>query len=241
MSIKAVLFDLDGTLLPMNQDDFVKVYFKEISAYLYKNGGYEPEQFMKSMWMGIGSMLKNDGARTNEEAFWRVFYGIYGEEKVKNDYPLFEKFYLERFPNTRVACGYTEGSRKVIDIIKSKGIKVALATNPVFPAVATYTRMGWVNLKPEEFELVTTYDNIGYCKPNPDYYTDIAKRIGVDPCQCLMVGNDVADDMPAKLAGMDVFLLTDCLINSKNEDISSYPQGGFQELIEYIMEKTQEN
>lgn len=240
MGIKAVLFDLDGTLLPMNQDNFIKKYFAEISAFLYKHGGYEPEWFIKSMWLGIKAMITNDGTKTNEEAFWAVFSQIYGKDKVERDMPLFERFYEERFINTKTECGYTDYSLKIVEYLKENGIKPVLATNPVFPTVATNARMGWVDLKPDDFELVTTYENIGFCKPNPKYYLDIAKRIGVDPQDCLMVGNDVSDDMTAALCGMEVFLLTDCLINTKNEDISRYPSGGFEELFNYI-KKSQES
>lgn len=234
MSIKAVLFDLDGTLLPLDQDLFIKLYFKEITEYLVENSGYDPDMFVKTMWQGIGAMIKNDGSQTNEEAFWAAFSQAFGKERVEKDYPIFERFYIERFPNTKSACGYTEYSKKIIEYLKEKGIITALATNPVFPSVATVTRMGWVGLDPDDFKLVTTYENIGYCKPNPKYYLKVAKEIGVLPSECLMVGNDVSDDMVATAIGMDVFLLTDCLINSKNEDISIYPNGNFEQLFEYI-------
>lgn len=87
---------------------------------------------------------------------------------------------------------------------------------------------------PPDFEFYTTYENINCCKPNPAYYIEVATRIGVTPQECLMVGNDVGDDMVAKSVGMKVFLLTDCLINSKGEDISAYPNGSFTELMKYI-------
>ncbi len=240
MGIKAVLFDLDGTLLPMNQDNFIKKYFSEISAFLCENSGYEPKKFIESMWYGIRAMILNDGSKSNEKAFWDVFSNIYGEEKIKGDLKVFERFYNEKFINTKTECGYTDKSKKLIDWLKSKGIKTALATNPMFPSVATRARMSWVNLYPSDFELFTTYEMIGYSKPNPKYYLEIAQRIGVDPKDCLMVGNDVSDDMSATLAGMDVFLLTDCLINTKGLDIEPYPKGSFEELYGYINKKSQE-
>lgn len=240
MSIKAVLFDLDGTLLPMNQDNFIKKYFSEISLYLNKHGGYDPNEFIKAMWVGIKAMILNDGKNTNEQVFWRAFSTVFGEERVKADMGIFEQFYVERFSETKSECAYTSYSRKIIDYLKENGVKAVLATNPMFPTIATETRMGWVDLKPSDFELFTTYEMIGYSKPNPQYYVEIARRIGVDPKECLMVGNDVGDDMSASLCGMDVFLLTDCLINTKNEDISKYPNGDFDALFNYIKKKTQE-
>ena len=51
-----------------------------------------------------------------------------------------------------------------------------------------------------------------------------------------MVGNDAAEDLAAREAGMDVFLLTDCLINTKNRDISACPRGDFAALNAYLDE-----
>ena len=121
-------------------------------------------------------------------------------------------------------------------LIKSKGYRVVLATNPIFPKEATYHRCSWAGLEKEDFELITTYDNSTCCKPNPAYYLGITKKLGVEPEECLMVGNDVSDDMVAELIGMKVFLLSDCLINKENKDISAYPSGNFEALEKYIKE-----
>ena len=98
------------------------------------------------------------------------------------------------------------------------------------------SRIRWAGLEPEDFELYTTYENIGYCKPNPDYYREILRRIGLAPEECMMVGNDVGEDMIAETLGMRVFLLTDCLINKTGEDIGKYPNGGFNELLQAVRE-----
>ena len=84
--------------------------------------------------------------------------------------------------------------------------------------------------------LYTTYENSGFCKPNPKYYSEILEKLNLDPEDCLMVGNDVIEDMVAQKLGMKVFLLTDCIINKENKDISQYPNGGFDELIKYLEE-----
>ncbi len=237
MSIKAVLFDLDGTLLPMNQDNFIKKYFGEITTFLVTNGDYEPQTLMGTILGGIEAMIKNDGTKTNEEAFWQVYIDTYGSKKAKDDYPLFERFYEERFVNTKTECGFSKKSGEIVKQLKDEGITVVLATNPVFPCVATNARISWAGLCKDDFELVTTYENIGYCKPNPQYYSEIAKRLNIEPSECLMVGNDTSDDLSAEKIGMSVFILTDCLINAKNVDISSVPNGGFDELFAYLEKK----
>ena len=111
---------------------------------------------------------------------------------------------------------------------------MALATNPLFPNVATESRISWAGLQPEDFETYTTYETSRYCKPNLDYYREVLDRLQVSPEECLMVGNDVAEDMIAKQLGMKVFLLTDCLINKNNADIFIYPHGSFDELNAFI-------
>jgi FMN phosphatase YigB (HAD superfamily) len=121
-----------------------------------------------------------------------------------------------------------------MDLLKSKGIRIVLATNPLFPAIATHSRARWAGLHPEDFELITTYENSRHCKPNPDYYRDILETLKVRPEECVMVGNDVGEDMIAGELGMQVFLLTDCLINKHNADISRYPQGSFDALLDFI-------
>ena len=109
-----------------------------------------------------------------------------------------------------------------------------LATNPIFPAVATENRMKWAGLVPEDFEWYTTYENSCHSKPNPQYYLDILTQIGCKPEECVMVGNDVDEDMIAETLGLKVFLLTDCLINKSGQDIAKYPHGGFEELRTYL-------
>ena len=230
--IKVVLFDLDGTLLPMDQDEFVKAYFGLLAKKLAPHG-YEPQQLIKAIWQGTGAMIKNDGSRLNEQAFWDTFSSIYGE-RVYDDIPKFDDFYRNEFRKTRECCGYNPKAAQVVKLIKDKGLRVALATNPIFPAVATEARIGFVGLSPDDFELYTTYENSSYCKPNHKYYLDIVKQLNVTPEECLMVGNDVTEDMVAESIGMSVFLLTDCIINKEGKDISVYNSGGFDELIALI-------
>ena len=131
-------------------------------------------------------------------------------------------------------CGYTPQAHKILDQIKAMGLRTVLATNPIFPAAATQKRIQWAGLSVQDFELYTTYENSRYCKPNLKYFLDITSQLGVHPEECLMVGNDVGDDMVAAELGMKVFLLTDCLINSTNTDIDQFPHGGFPELSVFL-------
>lgn len=232
MPITTVLFDLDGTLLPMDQDVFVKEYFGRIAAKLAPQG-YEPKKLVETIWRGTGAMVKNDGSQTNEEAFWTVAVSVYGN-RILMDKHFFDEFYEAEFDKIKAVCGYHPAAAKIVHKLKEKGLGVVLATNPIFPARATQWRIQWAGLKPEDFELYTTYENSRYCKPNLDYYRDILSQLNVKAEECLMVGNDVGEDMVASQLGMKVFLLTDCMINKAGTDISAHPHGRFDVLTQYL-------
>lgn len=233
MSVKMILFDLDGTLLPMDQDVFMKSYFGGLAKKLAPAGYTDVKQLVGAIMSGTAAMVANDGRTTNEEVFWDRFAGILGEGINENKY-LLEDFYRNEFENVRESCGYNEAAGKTVKLLKEKGFRVSLATNPLFPQMATESRLRWSGVSREDIEWLGSYENSHYCKPNLAYYKEITDILGVDPTECLMVGNDVGEDMIAEQLGMKVFLLTDCLLNRKGEDITRYPQGSFDELIEYV-------
>ena len=230
--IDTILFDLDGTLLPMDQDKFMNAYFGTLSIKTAPLG-YEPKALVKGIWAGTEAMVKNDGSKTNEEAFWARFAQIFGE-KVYSHMNTFDNYYENEFDSVINSCEPTDKSAKIVKKLRDRGFTVVLATNPVFPSLATQKRAKWAGLDLEDFALITTYDNSCYCKPNPKYYEMILERIGKRPEQCLMVGNDATEDVAAKYAGIDVFLLTDHLINKENIDISVYKNGDFVALDKYL-------
>ena len=232
MKITTILFDLDGTLLPMDQDVFTHDYFKRLSMKLAPRG-YESKSLFEALWAGVAAMVKNDGSCLNEEAFWNRFAGILGEH-VRADEPVLAEFYRNEFQQVQASCGFNPTANETVQKLKAMGYRLALATNPLFPATATESRIRWAGLNKDDFEIYTTYENSRYCKPNPDYYREVLAKIGCDPAECLMVGNDAQEDMIAESLGMKVFLLTDCLLNRKELDVSRYPQGSFDDLLSYI-------
>ena len=232
MKITTVLFDLDGTLLPMDQDVFIQEYFRRLAAMLAAQG-YDSKQLTATIWGGTAAMVKNDGSRSNEKAFWEYAVSVFGDRIVQDKY-LFDRFYQEEFDKIKAVCGYHPSAAQIVHGLKERGFRVILATNPLFPAQATQWRIQWAGLKPEDFECYTTYENSCYCKPNLKYYQAILEQFKLQPEECLMVGNDVGEDMIARQLGMQVFLLTDCLINKTGTDITAFPHGGFDKLQQYL-------
>ncbi|MBQ1955527.1 MAG: HAD family hydrolase [Clostridia bacterium] len=237
MPLSTVLFDLDGTLLPMDLDVFLKQYFLSAAKKLSPHG-YDPEEFISALWRGSYAMIKNDGSKTNEKAFWEILNGIYGAEKAKRAEEILEDFYRYDFDKLSSLCGSDTDAVKTVNYIRKKGYRIALATNPLFPHMATESRIRWAGFSPSDFEHCTTFENSRFAKPHPGYYLEVAAKLGVDPRDCLMVGNDTSDDLAAMDAGMDVFILTPCLINKKNIDLENVPHGEFSDLIVYINSKS---
>lgn len=211
---QAILFDLDGTLLPMDQEEFTNGYFRLLAAKMAPHG-YDPGQLVDALWQGVGAMVKNDGGAVNSERFWAVFDRAMGKN-CRADEPVFDGFYRNEF---KQAVRFTQPSplsAELVRMARSKAERVILATNPIFPRCGQVTRLGFVGLSDTDFHWVTDYENSRFCKPNPAYYQDILARFGLQPGECVMVGNDMEEDIvPAAGLGMETFLVTDCLINPK--------------------------
>lgn len=232
MSIRYIFFDLDGTLLPMDQNHFIHTYMSALSTYMIPHG-FDPKLFIKTIWDGTAAMFKNDGSMTNEEVFWQSFTAAYGSDARQYEATL-NSFYHTRFDDVQAACGYEPKAAHTVRKLKELGFMLVLATQPIFPAIATEHRMKWAGLDKSDFVLYTTYENSNFSKPNPAYYQQILDKLGVKASDCLMVGNDATEDMVAQTLGMEVFLLTDCLINKNSIDLSGYPQGDLDALLHYI-------
>ncbi len=231
--MKAVLFDLDGTLLAMDNDDFTKGYFtflaKKAAPY-----GYHLDSLVDAIWKGTYAMVKNDGTTSNKDRFWQTFAGIFGE-KAYEHITVFDDFYLNEFRGAvRFARPDPINAQQVVRLARERAEKVILATNPIFPKNGVLTRLDWIGLKESDFDYMTSYENSCYCKPNRRYYEDILLKNELSPEDCLMVGNDIAEDiMPTQALGMKTYVMNNCIINKDNAAYES-AEGSFAELIDYL-------
>ena len=225
---KAILFDLDGTLLPMDQTEFTNGYFKLLAAKMAPHG-YDPKQLVDALWQGVSAMTGNDGSRTNRQIFWESFTQKLGIQALALE-NILNDFYAREFDSVRTVLRETADRGPLLRGLRERGYGLVLATNPIFPAVAVETRLGWVGLRPEDFDYVTTYENSRRSKPNPDYYRDILSHIGRQGENCLMAGNNPVDDAAALQAGISVYLVTDYMENPDGVPIEDYPHGSFRDL-----------
>lgn len=212
--IKNILFDLDGTLLPMVQDEFVECYLTLLSRYFIPHG-IEPKTLTDGIWKGVGTMVTNDGSHTNEDAFWSCFSKLIPVKRGKME-PLLLDFYNNDFNQVIKVTRPSSYAPKLVLSLKNAGMKLYLATNPIFPRCATLNRMKWAGLDTADFEEITTYETYHYSKPNVLYFKELMDRFHLVPEECLMIGNDAEEDMSIRKLGVKVCLVTDCLENKKN-------------------------
>ena len=228
-----VLFDLDGTLIGLDQDEFIRLYFVVLLDKLAALG-YEPDKMYDALEKSIRATKTNDGTVTNEVRFWQSLDdAVGGLTDTLRDAIL--SFYTDDFSSIleRTCTAYPR-TREILNAAKAKGLRLVLATNPLFPAVSTYARIRLGGMTPDDFEYVTAYENSSHCKPNPAYFTELLSKLGISPEECVMIGNDTKDDFAAHALDIPVFILTDGLINQGNVDLKNYPHGSADELIAYI-------
>ena len=232
MRYQAILFDLDGTLLPMDLEAFTKLYFvalaKELAPF-----GFTPETLFKPFWAGTKAMMANTTGKLNSDVFWESFSAMTGVARETVE-PVCDAFYAGGFQSGRVATKENPLAVEAIRIAREKADKVILATNPLFPMAGQKTRLSWLGLTPEDFDLVTCYTSDRHCKPNPAYFVDVCQRLSLDPEKCLMIGNDDKEDMQcASSLGMDCFLVTDCRLIDKEHPWQGR-MGTFAEMVEML-------
>ena len=230
--ITTLFFDLDGTLLPMDIDQFTHLYLKSIATTLARQG-LDPQELPKNILKSLEVIFSQDHSRTNEEVFWDSFKSIYGPDIIET-IPAFEAYYKSEFAQCQVACPANPEIPSVIKLAQKLGFRIVLATNPVFPRIAVEERLKWAGLNPDDFEWITTYENSHYSKPDPHYFLEIAQAIQVAPEEILMIGNDMREDYGAIKAGMHLFILTDCLIPYKNHSLSTIEHGNVSALKAYL-------
>jgi HAD superfamily hydrolase (TIGR01549 family) len=231
-----ILFDLDGTLLEMQTEPFVKHYLKELGRYI--GDRYDAEKLLSLIWEATKAMIVNqEPHKTNEQVFIEYFVAHSGLDK-EEVWPIFDAFYRDVFPTLSHLTSPSPWAKKIVEAAKGQGYRVAVATNPVFPRMAIHNRLAWIELAPEDFELVTVYEESHFTKPNPGYFQEICDKLGVQPTECIMVGNHMQEDMVASKLGMKTFLVTNYLEDRGEPQYQVDQSGSLEELYEAITNRT---
>lgn len=209
--IKHLLFDLDGTLLPIDLTFFFENYLATLSAKF--TGVIAEEEFKAKLLASTMAMVKNeDPALTNEEVFWQDFPARIGFPRSFLE-PVFLDFYHHEYRLLRKNLPPSGPVRALLTSAFGQGYSVTIATNPIFPRYALEERLAWINCHDFPYRLITSMERMHFCKPNPGYYREILDLLGAKAEECLMIGNDMEEDMVAGLLGLKTCLVTDRLIN----------------------------
>jgi FMN phosphatase YigB (HAD superfamily) len=227
--VKALLFDLDGTVLDLEQDYFSKLYFDALCKYL---NVADPTQFVKDLRGSITQMVNDDRAILNIDKFFSYFLPKVGLER-KDIFDKLTAFYKSEFSVASKAAKFKPEIIQALEIAKEKGYELILATNPFFPLVAIKERLKWAHVDPNIFKHITSYENSSYCKPNPKYFLEILNRNNLKIGEVLMFGNDPYEDGTSTVLNIPFYLLTDDVVERDNPYQPNY-QGNSAELLEFI-------
>lgn len=232
--IDTLLFDLDGTLLPLDMDEFTSRYFEELCNKF--SSMFEARKLQEAIWASTKYMISNiEKEKTNKECFFEDF-----QRRVENNleelFPIFDEFYQKDFVNIKSVVKPNIIVREFIELLKDKGYNLVIATNPLFPKEAIFHRIEWAGLEINDFKFITTYENMHFCKPNIQYYEEILEFINKTPEDVLMVGNDVQEDIISSVIGLKTFLIEDCLIDRKSPIYKPDYRGNIDDFYRFVKE-----
>lgn len=230
---RAILFDLDGTLCPMELEEFLGGYFKDIARFAAEHG-IDAETFAKAFGVGARAMgARTPGGKTNHDLFWDTFFGIV--ERGETDWEgLFASYYDTRFGAIGKDVAANPATRRAIDALVAKGYPLVLATQPMFPRRAVEWRLEWAGVAHAPFRYITTYENSTAVKPQVEYYAEVLDRCGLRADEVLMVGNNTLDDLAAAKLGVDVYLVTDHLLDPKGRGLEGVAHGTMEEFAAWV-------
>jgi len=216
----------------MDLNVFMDAYFKRVVPHL--SGVVQPEKAIADIWTATKAMIASEDAqRSNEQVFKEVFFAD-AELKEEVLWPIFENFYANAFGDLITFTQPSPLARQICDAALAKGYQLAVATNPIFPEMAIRHRLNWAGVGDVPFALVTTMENMHFCKPNPKYYMEILEMLGVSADEAMMFGNDVQEDGVAGKVGMKTFLVTDNLIDNQRGDFTFDYTGSLAQALEFV-------
>lgn len=202
--LKAVFLDLDNTMVLFDEQAYIDAYFSAIAPWF--SDLYPPGEFRRRYLDAAFSLRENDGSRTNRVHFLERFCDG-GAVEAERVWRRFESFYEGGHSRIRVDVSVPPGLHDTVDALREMGLALVVASNPIFPRSAQITRMGWAGLSADDFTLFTHMENMCFVKPQVAYYRQICEHAGLEPGACLMAGNDPANDMVAKQAGLNTYLV----------------------------------
>ena len=209
--MKTFLFDLDDTIINLNWPVFEKRYYgglaesfcdlmpkEKVGEYIYQSYRY---------------MVEVVDGQTNKAKFYDKMQELSGVDKailIKRE----PTYYLDHYDELQPITTVNADMVAAVKTLKTKGYRLILASQPVFPSIATRKRLAWAGLNEAIFDKITTFESECASKPDLAYYRNLLTEFDLKPEDCIMVGNDRAEDMIATELGISGILITDVLFDS---------------------------
>lgn len=204
-----LLLDLDDTLLSNPLDKFLPAYIQALADHLSQY--VSPQKMIPQLIHATDLMVaKDNNCETLETTFDEDFYFPLGLQKDRLVEVILD-FYQHKYDALRSVTTPFPFARKLMDHAFSKGWRVVIATNPLFPRIAVMKRLEWAGIPATEYpySMLTSYEIMHFAKPNPAYYAEILGQLGWAEGPAVMVGNNLADDLlPAAKLGLPGYLVT---------------------------------
>jgi len=229
-NIKAILFDLDGTLIDVDLKQFIPGYIKLLANSV--SHIIPSRKFIPILLKASEAVTNNNGKVTNEEVFSNIFFPLEGHAKEEIE-PIFIKFYEEDFKKIRKFTKKKPEARKVVKTAFDRGYEVVIATTPLLPLSAIQQRLDWAGVGDFPYNLITSYENSCATKPNLLYYQQIFKYLDLSAEECIMVGDEAKDMICAKL-GSQTFLTPSPNTDLNSETPEPTYKGALKDLIEFL-------
>ena len=230
---KAILFDLDGTLVENDMRKFIAAYFQSLGpkiAAFCPNGDYE-----KAIYSATRPLFKKQRTPVPLiDIFYRelsVFTGL----PVKELDSIFQSYYKNDYPKIKVVKPIS-GALECVKLASELAEKLVVATVPIFPVNAIKARLRQGKITGIKFDLITGVEVMHSSKPHPYYFQEILEKINCLPQECLMIGNDHSDDMAAKAVGIDTYLVTLYQMNRGKSRFTPDHTGTLDDLNRFLRE-----
>jgi FMN phosphatase YigB (HAD superfamily) len=208
--IKAVLLDLDDTLISTQTTSFVPEYLEELGAYFADLAA--PDAFIRDILASYALTMRESDGRS--PLFGR-FITRFGQAINVSPSVLnlrFNEFYTTKYDKLRHFISAQSEAPGILDFLYANAYQIVVATNPAIPDSAIRLRMDWGGIPSPDsrIELVTSLETMHFGKPDPAYYEEVMARLDRLPGEAIMVGNDWDNDIvPANLAGLATYWVTE--------------------------------
>ncbi len=233
---KAIFFDLDGTLLPIDMDQFLYDYFESLRDFSEEHG-FDADLMIKAVNMGVEDMFVTRDGRVNADRFWDTFENVSGG--TRDDFePVLMEFYQTAYTHLGDGVIPNPAALRAVQACSDKGYTLYLTTMPLFPDIAVKERLRWAGIdNPELFDRITTYDNSTTTKPDTDYWQENVDEVGYNPSDILVVGNNTREDLSCLELGCDAYLVLDWLIDPNDFDTTTVKNGTLADFAQWCEEE----